>query len=452
MRQDVLGNPVSSADPATLAGIDDFVEGFLAYESRAENILKAADAAPAQCLANCYAGMLWMMLEAPEAPARAAAYLDRALRAVPGATRREQMNVELLKAWVADDLARAIGHAAQIGEEFPQDLAAVKLHQYLDFNRGNFTGMLASALKVRDANREVPYIHGMLAFAYEQCHLLEEAERSAHQALSLKRKEPWAQHALAHVYLTRGRIDDGAWFLESVADSWTGLNSFMYTHNWWHLAVFYLSQGRDDRVLEVYDRHCWGIAKSYSQDQIGAVSLLARLELAGVNVGDRWQDLGQHLKARVGDTVQPFLSVQYLYGLARAGLSDEARRLGEAIRQRALDAPDFSRRAWAQAAWPMAQGLLAYAAGDFGSAREHLSATLPHMIETGGSHAQRDLFDQFLLDARLRSNEWNLAQQQLEQRRATDPLSVPINTALAILYDRLQLPEQAAAARARIEE
>jgi len=451
MLQDVLGNPVSSADPATLAGIDDFVEGFLAYEKRAENIVKAADAAPEECLANCYAGMLWMLLEAPEAPARAARYRDRAVRAAPRATRRERMNVELLQAWAADDLPRTLDLAAQIGAEFPQDLAVVKLHQYLDFNRGNFTGMLVSALKVRDANREVPYIHGMLAFAYEQCHLLEEAERSAHQALSLKRKEPWAQHALAHVYLTRGRIDDGAWFLESVADTWTGLNSFMYTHNWWHLAVFYLSQGRNDRALDIYDRHCWGILKNYSQDQIGAVSLLARLELAGVDVGDRWQDLAQHLKARATDTVQPFLSVQYLYGLARAGLPESATLL-EAIRERARTAPEFSRRAWARAAAPAAEGLAAYAAGYFARAREHLSAALPHMIETGGSHAQRDLFDQFLLDARLRSGEWNLAQQQLEQRRAMDPLSVPINTALASLYDQLQLPEQAAAARARIED
>ena len=45
----------------------------------------------------------------------------------------------------------------------------------------------------------------MLAFAYEQCHLLEEAEATARYALQLLPSEPWAQHALAHVLLTRGR-------------------------------------------------------------------------------------------------------------------------------------------------------------------------------------------------------------------------------------------------------
>ncbi|MFO1469027.1 MAG: tetratricopeptide repeat protein [Steroidobacteraceae bacterium] len=451
MRQDFLGNPVSVDDDKTLAGIDDFIEGFLAYERRAENILAAADADPGCCLAQCYAGLLWMFLEAPEAPRRAALYQERAERLAVKATERERMNVALLSAWARDDMPEAGRLADEVAARFPQDLMVVKLHQYFDFNRGNFTGMLRSALAVRDAHAELPYLHGMLAFAYEQCHLLEEAELSAHRALSLKRKEPWAQHALAHVYLTRGHIEDGAWFLESVADTWTGLNSFMYTHNWWHLAVFYLSQGRDERVREIYDQHCWGMLKSYSQDQVGAVSLLARMELAGIDVGDRWTDLADHLRARSQDTVQPFLSVQYLYGLARAGLA-EADVLLEAIRERARTAPDFVRGAWAEAALPAAEGLLAHARGDFALARRRLAAAVPRMIEAGGSHAQRDLFDQFLLDARLRSGDLNLAQQQLELRRAQDPLSVPINTALAGLYERLGLPAQAATARARLED
>src|ERR1700719_3376988 len=50
----------------TLHAIDDFIEGYLAYETRAERILAAADADPGSCLANVYAGLLWMLLEAAE--------------------------------------------------------------------------------------------------------------------------------------------------------------------------------------------------------------------------------------------------------------------------------------------------------------------------------------------------------------------------------------------------
>jgi hypothetical protein len=288
----------------------------------------------------------------------------------------------------------------------------------------------------------------MAAFAFEQCHLLDEAECAARTALELKRKEPWAQHALAHVMLTRGRIDEGAGFLEGVADTWTDLNSFMFTHIWWHLALFYLSQGRRSSVLDIYDRHCWGIAKDYSQDQIGAVSLLARMEIAGIDVGTRWRDLGDHLAARACDTVQPFLTLQYLYGLARAGRA-EAGTLLDTVRAAAGTAPLHAREVWRDVALPACEGLYAYARGDFEGAWRYLSAVMPRMAEAGGSHAQRDLFEQILLETAIKSGRTVTAQQMLERKRSADPESVPINRALAAVYADLGLPAPAEQARAR---
>jgi hypothetical protein len=264
----------------------------------------------------------------------------------------------------------------------------------------------------------------------------------------MRRKEPWAQHALAHVLLTRGRIDEGARFLESAADTWTDLNSFMVTHIWWHLALFYISQGRDQKVLELYDRHCWGVAKDYSQDQIGAVSLLARCELAGIDVGSRWQELADYLAARAHDTVLPFLTLQYLYGLARAG-RPEAETLLASVRDAAESAPAFTREVWREVALPGCEGLVAHARGNFTLAWHRLAASVPRMAEAGGSHAQRDLFEQILLDAAIKSGRSTAAQQILELRRTADPDGVPLNTALAAVYRQLGLPELAAQASAR---
>jgi hypothetical protein len=448
MARDYLGNPVTGQREDTLRGIDDFIEGYLAYETRAENILRAAEADPASCLANVYAGMLWMLLESPEAPARARKYLLAAEKAAPGATRREQINTAMLRAWAEDDLAKTIRLCDQLSDEFPRDLAIVKTHQYFEFNRGNAPEMLRVALKVGDANADVPYVYGMKAFGYEQCHLLDEAESEARSALAMRRKEPWAQHALAHVLLTRGRMDEGAQFLEDASGTWSGLNSFMLTHIWWHLALFYLSQGRDGAALAIYDRHCWGIAKDYSQDQAGAISLLARLEIAGVDVGDRWEDVADHLAARVNDTVQPFLTLHYLYGLARAG-RPQAERLLEAVRSYAQRAPAFTRAAWQEVALPGCEGLYAYARGDYDRAWRNLSDAAPRLAETGGSHAQRDLFEQILLEAARNSGRLVNAQQQLEVRRSADPNGVPVNTALAEVYGKLGLGLLAEQARSR---
>ena len=214
---------------------------------------------------------------------------------------------------------------------FPRDLTRIKIAQYHEFNRGNAAGMLALAEHGRRAAPEIAYAHGMAAFGYEQCHLLDDAEAAAWKAVDLERKEPWAHHALAHVMLTQGRIEEGRQFLADVADTWTDLNSFMITHNWWHQALFFISLGRFDDALSTYDSQVWGVWKDYSQDQIGAVSLLARLELAGVDVGDRWRDVASYLAARTHDFVNPFLTLQYLYGLARAG-RNEAETLMENLR------------------------------------------------------------------------------------------------------------------------
>jgi predicted Zn-dependent protease len=446
MPHDCLGNVVTVAGDGTLRAVNDFVEGLLAYETRADGIARAADEDPACCLANVYAGFLWMFLESPGASERAAPYIAAAERAAAGATRRERSNLEILKAWAGGDIPTALELCDRVTGEFPRDLAVLKLQQYFEFNRGNFPALLKAALKVMDRITDVAYVYGMAAFGYEQCHLLEEAEQAARAALERRRQEPWAQHALAHVMLTRGRIDEGATFLEGVAPSWSGLNSFMLTHLWWHLALFYLSQGRFARVLEIYDRHCWGIAKDYSQDQIGAVSLLARLEMTGVEVGSRWEDLADHLAARAADTVLPFLTLQYLYGLARAGRS-EARELLEAVRRAAREGRD--RSLWQEVALPAAEGLYAHARGDYEAAWRPLSEALPRLIETGGSHAQRDLFDQILLDTALKSGRMVKAQQMLETRRAADPDGVPVNEALARVYADLGLPALAEKARAR---
>ena len=448
MRQDHLGNPTSTEWDATLRAVDDFIDGYLAYETRAEGIVRAADADPDCCIANVYAGLLWMLLEAPEAPRRAAKYLAAAERTQSHATRREQLNLAVLRAWAEDDLPTTLRLCDQTLDEFPRDLVIVKTQQYFEFNRGNSPAMLRVALKVMERNADIPYMHGMAAFAYEQCHLLDRAEQAARRALQMRRKEPWAQHALAHVMLTRGLIDQGAEFLEDIADTWVGLNSFMITHLWWHLALFYLSQGRWARTLDLYDRHCWGVAKEYSQDQVGAVSLLARMELAGIDVGSRWQDLGDHLAARGHDTVQPFLTLQYLYGLVRANRA-EAAVLLEAVRRAAATAPAYARAVWRDVALPISEALCAYARGDYEYAWLRLSVALPRMPEVGGSHAQRDLFEQFFLDAAIRSGRSAIAQQILELRRRSDPGGVPINIALASVYASLGLPGLAGEAHAR---
>jgi len=436
MAQDSLGNEVSGRNEATLRGIDDFVEGFLGYETKATNVLTAADADPDSVLANIYAGINWMFLEAATAEERAQVYLDRARAASAAANPREALMLNQLERWIAGAVPAVQRLGEQIVDASPHALASVKLHQYFSFNRGDAKAMLGIAQKAQVANSDNPHLHGMLAFGYEQMHDLDKAERAARLALDIKNKEPWAQHALAHVMLSTGRVREGVEFLGHAQRTWTDLNSFMYTHNWWHKALFHISLGDSAAVFDAYDNHVWGIEPTYSQDQVGAVSLLARMEIAGLDVGDRWQKLAEYLRPRASDVIQPFLTLQYLYGLARADCA-EADALLATVEEKARTSQAFDRLVWREVALPAARGVYAHARRDWATAVQNLSIANPRMTEIGGSHAQRDLFGQILLDTHLKLGNWRIAEQMLEMRRTWDPDGIPLNRDLELVRSHL---------------
>jgi hypothetical protein len=442
---DCLGNVATLEDESGLAALNDFVEGFIASEARAVNILPAAahDTSP---IVQACAAAVHMFAESADAPGNARPFLERALAGESRCTPRERRFMHAVAAWAAGDIPRAIALHEEQAREFPRDLASLKLGHYHLFNRGDSPGMLRMALAALPAAGDVPYLHGMLAFAWEQCHLLEEAEAAARKAISLRRKEPWAHHALAHVMLTQGRIREGHAFLDDVSATWTGLNSFMATHNWWHQALFALELGDHAEVLRLYDRQVWGVAKEYSQDQVNAVSLLARLELAGAEVDDRWQDVGGYLAQRLGDQVLPFLDMQYLYGLARAGRA-EADTLMRNIESHAARVPEHARAAWQRVCVPASRGLLAHARGDYPRAVDELGQALPRIVEIGGSHAQRDLFAQVYLDAMIRAGRLSGAQNLLAQQLRSQPESARLKRQAADVYAALGLGSVATSLR-----
>jgi tetratricopeptide (TPR) repeat protein len=443
MTTDRFVNTFSETSPTDAAAIDDFVHGFLAYQPKAANILAAADKTPSSALINAYAGMLWMFLEAPVAADKAAPYISRAQNA-ENANPRERSTINIASTWASGNVPETMRLCEAHSDQYPRDLVIIKLAQYLYFNTGDAPSMLRAGLKALPAASGEPFVHGMIAFGYEQCHQLEQAEASARHAIDIEPTDAWAHHAIAHVMLTQGRVLEGAAFMEEMAPRWDGLNSFMYSHNWWHLALFYISMGKHDEVRAAYDTHVWGLEKNFAQDQIGAASLLARMELAGIDVEDRWKDVADHIALRGADTTLPFLTMQYLYALGRSN-DPMADTLISAIKQKA-SAPSFEQEVWRNVALPACEGLLAYTRGDFETAVRELGHALPRMAEIGGSHAQRDLFEQVHLDALMKTERLAQAQQVLEMRRTFDPDGVPLNRMLAEVYQKTGLPDLAEAA------
>lgn len=408
----------ASGDPASMAALDTFAEDFLGYRAEIGRIVKAADDDPSCALANAWAASLWMLTETQKGRARAGRYLARAEAAA--ATERERLAIAHARAWEAGDSATALAACEAAVRAFPRDLVAVKLGTYHALNRGDSLALLRLPALAVEANRDVAHVYGMLAFGHEQCHALGPAEASARRAMELRADEVWAHHALAHVLLTTDRAEEGIETFRDLAPHWDGRNPFIVTHNWWHYCLFLLDRDRADEALALYDARVWALEPSWGQIQAGAVALLARLELLGVDVGERWLALAPHLATPAQRHVEPFIDLHLVYGLARAG-HPETEAVLEGIAATAAAAHPATRTAWADVALPAARALAAHARGDAEACVRDLSPTLPRMHEIGGSHAQRDLFDQVLIDALLRSGRLVQAQRMLALRHALNP-------------------------------
>ena len=415
MHSDLFGNPVTTDDPSTVDAVNGFLREVLGYGNQAAAIFAAAGAAPECALVNAYAASLMMFMETGNASDLARPFLDAAC-AAPAPSPREALYVEATKAWVEGQPEVLLARLGDIVQRYPRDLMALKIAQTHHFLLGDFEGMLRLSDHAVGAASDVGFTHGMHAFALEQNHRIAEAEDAALKALAIDRRDPWAQHAYAHTQETQGRLDEGIAFMRSYADTWEQCNSFMLTHNWWHVALYLIDRGDTAQALALYDERVWGVWKEYSQDQIGAVALLARLELRGVDVGARWGELAGFLKARVNESVWPFNDLHYLYGLARAGETDASHAKLARLQADAHQVDPYIRRTWREVTVPAARGLVAAGLGQHAQAVRELKPVMARMQEVGGSHAQRDLFDLICLDALEQAGEIPRARALVEKR------------------------------------
>lgn len=419
MLKDSQGLEVTTDSLLTVAAIDRYTDQALAYGKDAVAIFQGIEADRECAIANAYAAAFYLSHECAESRRKAVPYLEAARRYKHKTTEREKLFISAVEAWAVGAINQSIAYTEAIADKYPRDLIAVQLGQYHYFYQGNKEALLQIAEKVLPANRENHYLHGMIAFGLEQCHRLSEAEAVGRIALAMDRNDPWAQHAVAHVMEMQGRLEEGIAWMESYSDTWENCNSMLYTHNWWHVALYYLEKEDIQQVLEIYNVYLWGRAwKESPKDQVGVISLLLRLELRGVDVGWRWQELVPHLIPRIHEHSLAFNDLHYVYALGRAGMLSQVNEMLSSMQAYADAAHPFIKQTWNEIAVPTARGLAAHAQGQWEKASAYLGLTVHRLQAIGGSHAQRDLFEQVYLDGWLRASQNHEALRLLEKRIA----------------------------------
>jgi hypothetical protein len=135
-------------------------------------------------------------------------------------------------------------------------------------------------------------------------------------------------------------------------------------------------------------------------------------------VGNRWHELAAIAERRIADRRLVFADLHYTVALLGAGRRDGAEMLAQTLLADVRDAPSAERREAAMAGAPAAFGLLALREGDPAEAARLLGEARPLMQSVGGSHAQRDLFEQAYIESLLQSGAHDRAAHILSERLA----------------------------------
>lgn len=425
---DKRGLELTTSSAEAAGCLDRAVDRYLEYRSDVTSHVKAALALdPDFVLARCLMGYLGMLLGTVATRPMVAACLAAIEPVADAVTPRERGHVRALRAWFDGDLDRAAGEWDAILFARPHDLLALRLQHFAHFWAGRSHGLRAATGAALPAwSESVPgygHLLAMHAFALEETGDLVGAERVGRQAAELVPDDLWAVHAVAHVLEVSGRYEEGAAWLEPPADGWADRNPFR-GHLWWHAALFPLEAGDHERVLELYDRAIRPGDKPFYLDIQNAASLLARLEFRGVDVGERWATLAEAVRRRGDDRAVPFTDLHAVLTLARAGDRDELARLIADLEASASAAGGRDADTLRRLLLPLAHGIAAYYAGE--PART-LAIVLPirhDLAAIGGSHTQRDVFHQLLLEAALAAGELPTARHLAAERVTIRPESV----------------------------
>lgn len=162
-------------------------------------------------------------------------------------------------------------------------------------------------------------------------------------------------------------------------------------------------------------------------DTVDASSMLCRLEMEGVCVKDRWQELLQVTQPHTDDHVTLFNDLHFLMASLGAKESRTSQRLLEGLQELAKKPGDNQQHQLAGTIGiPMCQAMMAYNQGNYNQAMELLYPLRYRIVDIGGSDAQRDLFNQLLIHAAMKSenkHHQKLGRCLLVERDAVRPNS-----------------------------
>lgn len=407
-QSDSYGFDLSTTDADAAAAYDAGARAFVAWQAAAMPSIDAAIAAdPAFVEPRLLKA--WILHAARTARFKPAvqALLAEAEPHMADASPRAKALAASVKTANAGNLQGGVAALEAYLAENPTDVLAHRLAQFELFWSGQSRWMRdiveRAAPAWSDATLDYAQFLAVRAFSNEEAGDYARAEACGREAVEREPESAWGAHAVAHTLVMQGRAAEGRDFLEALSGNWGKSNQIAH-HCWWHLCLFLLEDGAYDRILHLLDTQVRNpdspLVKAMPDATIdlqNVASLLKRLELRGVDVGDRWESIAEICAGRTADHANPFSSAHDAMTLAATGRTEALDQL--LTNMRSVEGDSVVAAVTRTIGAPVAEAMAAHAKGDHARVVDLLWPVRRDLHQVGGSHAQRDVFFQVLVDS-----------------------------------------------------
>ena len=374
--------------------------------------------------ALAHAGLSEMqMLRGDIEEAKASA--DRAAALAAGCLRWERRRVDAVSLFVNGKGAEALALIREQLDECPRDALSLRMANRLFVLGCSGAGvadypldMLMLLKGVEPHYGEDWAFLGQYAFAHHECGLFDEALRHAERSLEQRPTNANASHSVAHVFFETGDVDGGGDFLGEWLAGYDSRAPF-HVHLSWHLALFELAMGRYDRVFDIYDGQIRPSVKERSPLSLAdSASLMWRIQVYGETPAPLpWRDVAEQAAPAAKAPGPGFRDVHAALAFTAAGDDASFKCMADGLENMAARGNSLA----GEITLPLARGIAAFAAGEYDAAVERIEPIFPQLTRLGGSHAQREVFEDTLLEAYLRSGRCDRAEDLLRARLSRRP-------------------------------
>ena len=345
---------------------------------------------------------------------------ERGVELAAGCAPEERQIARIMHCFTHGKGTEAIDLVQEHLNDFPTDTLAMRVAQRL-YMLGCFGAgvpdfpnhLMAMMHRVAPANGDDWAFLGQYSFAHHETNQPEKAMELATRSLEGNPLNAVASHSVTHAYFEQGDARNGGRWLADWLEGFDRRASYN-THLSWHLALFELAQGRYRQALDLYETHIRpGVQARNLSNLQDAASLMWRLQVySGEAPGKPWDEVRDLALPAATGPGAAFRDCHAALAFAGAGDAETTQQLVDRLTEQGGKGDDLSR----EMTLPIALGASAFVAGDYDTAADLMGPTYPMLARIGGSHAQREVFEDTLLEAYIRADRYEEAKTMLDER------------------------------------